>query len=210
MKFTIRHGVANAGDSGHSRAGVFPLPTGAVIAVADGTGEPAAAGKAAETALEFAKELADQQALRANYEVFQQHLAKMDAAIAADPDASETSLFVAAVSERGIAGYSVGTCRAWFISEHGAVELTERQVAEPLAGSGKAGLVPFAIQSAVGHVLVCSEGLWRHADQEQMLAIARGEDLSAATKSLLALPRLPSGGLHTDVAVILCQLESGE
>lgn len=210
MKITIRHGVAFAGDTGRSRAGVYPLPTGAVVALADGQDDVAKAARAAETVLQYAEQLAADVNLRANYQVFGAHLAKLDAEIRDNGDASEASMIIAAVSEKGIAGYSVGDCRAWFFNEHGAVEMTGKQQEKPMIGSGTAALTPFAIQSTIGTVLVCSDGLWRNAEHNQMLKIAGDPDIGQATKSLLALPRYPSGGLPDDVAVIICRLEADE
>jgi serine/threonine protein phosphatase PrpC len=207
MKISLRHGTAHAGGEGHTRAGVYALPAGAVVAIADGTGESAAGGVAAQTVLKYAEQLASDPALRANYQVYQEHLGKLDHEVQQNSDAAESSIIVSAISEKGIAGYSVGSCKAWFVNANGAVELTQRQQLSPLVGSGGAALTPFAIQSAVGTVVFCTEGLWRNADQEQMLKIATGEDLGDATKSLLALARYPSGGLSADVAVVLCRLE---
>lgn len=210
MKITLRHGTACAGSSCAARAGVFPLPAGAVIAVADGTGEPDAGGHAAEIVLKYAEQLANQPELRANYQSYQQHLSSMDQVIKADEPSAQASIIVSAISEKGIAGYSVGDCRAWFLHAQGELELTQKQLSEPLVGTGQAAMLPFAVQAALGTILFCSNGLWRNVEHQQMFQIARGEDLGAAAKSLLALPRYPGGGLPDDVAMVLCRIEQGE
>lgn len=210
MKITLRHGTACAGAECCARAGVYPLPAGAVVAVADGTGEPPVGGHAADIVLTYAEQLANQPGLRANYQSYQQHLSSLDAAIKSANQAAQASIIVAAISEKGIAGYSVGDCRAWFLHVQGELELTEKQLAEPLVGTGKAAMLPFAVQAALGTILFCSDGLWRNVEHQQMFQIARGDDLGAATKSLLALPRLPAGGLPEDVAVVLCRIEQDE
>ncbi len=57
------------------------------------------------------------------------------------------------------------------------------------------GLLP--INEAIGGR---SDGLLRHAKQQDIARIARGPDLATAARTLIELVRIPSGALEDDVA----------
>ncbi len=58
---------------------------------------------------------------------------------------------------------------------------------------------------ALGHrtLVVASDGLWRYARSAEIAAAARLPTLEEAAAALLALVRLPSGGLQDDVGIVL-------
>ncbi|MCX5741996.1 MAG: serine/threonine protein phosphatase [Proteobacteria bacterium] len=117
----------------------------------------------------------------------------------------QTTAIVLAVDAEGITGSSVGDSGAWLVGDE-VVDLTEGQLRKPLVGGGG---IPVAFATGpIGSatVLVASDGLFRHARQADIVRIARGPDLDAAARALIALVRLPSGGLQDDVAVVLCRV----
>ena len=76
---------------------------------------------------------------------------------------------------------------------------------KPLLGSGEA--VPVAFEAVLGDatLLLATDGLLKYAHRDRITALARGPDLEVAVHALTNLPRLRSGALPDDVAVILCR-----
>lgn len=210
MKITIRHGSAHAHGQPRAKAGVYALPHGAVVAIADGEGPRDCVAKAAERVLQYAEQLSKEPQLRSNHDAFERHLHELDKEIANSPEVAEVSMIIATVSNRGIVGYSVGDAKAWLLDEDVSSELTSGQLRAPLVGSGETLITPFALPATTGRILLCTQGLWDNAVEHQLLHIARSAQINQATRSLLALPRLPSGTLSADIALILCQMEPTE
>jgi len=103
-------------------------------------------------------------------------------------------------------GASAGDCGAWLIHE-GLDDLTDQQVRKPLVGSGSAMPVPFRKSIGSGTLLLASDGLFKYVRQKDITNLSLREDLDAAAQELTELPRLRSGEIPDDVAVILCRAE---
>lgn len=181
---------------GQDRAQVFTRPGGLVAVVADGAGASAAAAELVVEAVKKAGAAADWAAL----------LAEVDARLVRDGAGAQTTAVIVAISGGRISGASVGDSGAWVIDGDDVTDLTAGQQRKPLIGSGHARPVLFALESAAGRLLIASDGLLKYAAQRFVAEAASGPTLDGSADELLALPRLRSGQLPDDVAVILIAL----
>jgi hypothetical protein len=130
-------------------------------------------------------------------------LAQIDTAL--HLDAGECAMVLAQVFDGTVVGGSVGDCVAWIVGDRVVQELTATQERKPLLGSGTA--VPVAFEAPVDDstLLVASDGLWKYAPRVRIAQLARQPDLATAAREISELPRLRSGALPGDVAVLLCR-----
>jgi serine/threonine protein phosphatase PrpC len=176
-----------------------------ILAVADGSGGMSGGADAADRAVRLVTEYAHEKAA-GELEDWVSLIARIDATAA---DASgQCALVIAAVAEDAIVGASAGDCGAWLIAD-GVAELTGQQVRKPLVGSGSAAPVRFRSTLGRGTLLLASDGLLKYAPRKAIANAARRDDLDAAVRELTDLPRLRSGDLPDDVAVVLCRKHAG-
>jgi PPM family protein phosphatase len=189
----------HVGTAGQDRAVVIERPESLVIALADGAGGTGAGAEAAQAVIDAARTVSPSPSID-----WAALLASLDASPARLAH-GQTTAVVLTLSRAGISGASVGDSGAWLITPSDIVDLTESQYRKPLLGAG-ATHVPFS-SGALGAatLLVASDGLLRYAPPRAIADLARGRDLGAAARALVALVRLPSGGLPDDVSLILCR-----
>lgn len=197
--------VQSAAAQGQDRAAVIEHAGGLVLAVADGAGGVSGGARAAELALEMVRQFAASADHLLDAAAWCDRLGEIDRAVAADRAAGETDLVLAAVTNDGLAGASVGDSGAWLIDLGREDTLTARRRRKPLLGSGSAVATAFEDDPLDGTLLLASDGLLKYAPRERIIEVARGGDLHAAGQELADLPRLRSGALPDDVAVILCR-----
>jgi serine/threonine protein phosphatase PrpC len=123
------------------------------------------------------------------------------------PGQGQCALVVAAIVGPRIVGASAGDCGAWLITDS-INDLTERQVRKPLVGSGSAVAVPFEAELGAATLLLASDGLLKYAQRNQIAALARDADVERVAHQLAQLPRLRSGELQDDLAIIVCRRKS--
>lgn len=187
--------VARRGD-GQDHACVLPCEHGAVIAVADGAGGTSGGDRAAKAVVDAVVRVGSH---AYDWELL---LAQIDHD---QIGYGQTTAVVLWVTRDKIVGASAGDSGAWIVRGAEIEELTRDQVRKPLIGDG-AIVVPLAAGPLAGGTLVvASDGLWRFARREDIVRIAGGPDLEAATRALVDLVRLPSGELPDDVSVVLCR-----
>jgi serine/threonine protein phosphatase PrpC len=175
-----------------------------VLCVADGAGGRSGGAEAAEMAVAFIREHA---AELTNYDACAEVLRKMDAAIAHDPAAGETTCALAVVGSDGIFGASVGDSGIWLIPEAGNhLELTRAQQRKPFIGAGAAWPMPFTSLEAKGFLLLATDGLLKYTSAEQIVKTCREHPVEVAANRLIELVRYASGALPDDVTVILASL----
>ena len=116
-------------------------------------------------------------------------------------------MVVAAVRGARVVGASAGDCGAWIVTER-IDDLTERQVRKPLIGTGSAVPVPFEAGLGTGTLVLASDGLFKYARRNQIASLARDADIRRSAEQLARLPRLRSGELQDDVAIVLCRGEA--
>ena len=174
-----------------------------VLAVADGSGGMRGGAEAAERAIRLVTDQARRDAT-GDEEAWAAFIARLDAA--PGDQSGQCALVIAAIIEGMIMGASAGDCGAWLIHE-GLDDLTDQQVRKPLVGSGSAMPVPFRKSIGSGTLLLASDGLFKYVRQKDITNLSLREDLDAAAQELTELPRLRSGEIPDDVAVILCRAE---
>ena len=134
-------------------------------------------------------------------------LRKMDAIIANDQVAGETTCALAIITPEEIFGASTGDSGIWLIPEQGAhVDLTQAQQRKPFLGSGSAWPVPFQRPRCLGRLLLATDGLLKYASVDRILATCREPQIELAADRLVELVRYPSGALPDDVTLILNEL----
>ena len=188
------------------RAVVLDHPEGRVIVVADGVGGRSNGGRAADALVaSVTRRLPGQTSLH-RASVWHRLLEQADADVRADGGRGETTAVVAAVTPLGLAGAAVGDSEAWHVPPAGpAVVLAGRGRRKPSLGCGVAVPEAFAVESWGGTLLVATDGLFKYADPDRILATVRQADLAAAAALVAALPSSPGGTFPDDVAVVLCR-----
>ena len=185
---------------GQDRAQLFPRAGGLVAVVADGAGATAAGGAAADLVIEAVKKSgagADWAAV----------LQEVDARLVREGTGAQTTAVIVAIAGGRITGASVGDSGAWVIDGDDVLDLTAGQQRKPLLGRGNARPLAFTAATASGRALLASDGLLKYAAPRFVAEAASGPSLDACADQLLALPRLRSGQLPDDVAVILIALD---
>lgn len=193
----------NEAAAGASQDFVETLDLGGTViaALADGAGGIGGGAAAAQTAVRLALEAARRINPR-DASAWSAVLVEIDAELEAHPDAGETTLVVAAVWDRGIAGASVGDSGALLIRD-GVSDLTAGQHRRPLLGSGMAVSVPFAASGEGGVLLLASDGLLHYAPTEAIVKLVRDLEPEQAVRALVESVRLPSGALWDDTSVLM-------
>lgn len=172
-----------------------------LIVVADGVGGSPGGGEAADLALRRIlahPKYSDERDLTAL-------LATLDSELYEDAVAGETTIVVALVRDSGIIGASVGDSEALLVTPGGAIDLTVRQQRKPVLGSGVAVPMGFSHATRSGTLVMATDGLFKYTSQERISEQAREADLKVASKAILDLVRLKSGGLQDDIAIALCR-----
>lgn len=85
----------------------------------------------------------------------------------------------------------------------GIDDLTARQHRKLRLGSGKARPVSISRPRLDGTLLVATDGLFTYARPDRIADMASRDDLDRSASDLIQLVRLPSGGLHDDVGLVL-------
>jgi len=182
------------------RAAHFTTEFGGVVVVADGAGGTGRGALAAEAALA---------AVAANLELrsgdaWALVLGRVDQALGG----GETTAVVAAIVGDEIFGASVGDSGAWLIEMHGYHELTQGQRRKPLLGSGRATPVPFMARLGAATLLLATDGLLNYAPASRIAELVVSSELAGLAARLAELPRLRSGALPDDIAVVLARAGS--
>lgn len=195
MKFALRL------SGGQDRALVFARGGGLVAVVADGASGTAAADAVVE-AVRKSPAVVDWVALLSEVD------ARLSSATPREGAGAQTTAVVVAIAAGRISGASVGDSGVWIIDGDDVTDLTAGQQRKPLIGSGHARPVGFAAPAEGGRALLATDGLLKYAAQRFVAEAASGASLDACADQLLALPRLRSGQLPDDVAVILIALDA--
>lgn len=187
------------------RVAVFPVLDARVLVLADGAGGRAGGAEAADGLIRRVGDRA--RALVSGAVHPAELLREVDATLAADPAAGETTAVVPVVSAGTVRGASVGDSGAWLVSPGGVRDLTRSRIRKPMVGSGSACPVAFGPAALEGRLLLASDGLLEYAPPERILAAALPpHGLEQAARALIETVRYPSGALPDDVAVILCEV----
>lgn len=175
-----------------------------VLCVADGAGGRSGGTEAATMAVRLVRQ---NTSLLINAESCVEVLSKLDAAIAKDAVAGETTCALAVVTPEEIFGASVGDSGVWLIPANGNhLDLTHAQERKPFIGSGSAWPVSFQRPRQPGCLLLATDGLLKYTSAERINAACREHAAEVAAQRLIELVRYPSGALPDDVTVILSEI----
>jgi PPM family protein phosphatase len=200
-KFLVQAAIKVLPTSGQDRA--IALPTegrGYVVAVADGAGGTGGGAAAAERLIAVLTKMTE----KAPSTDWFAALCTFDDELSARPSGGQTTAVVAFVDHDRVVGASVGDSSAWLISATGeATDLTALQRRKPLLGSGEALPVEFEAERRGSRLLLATDGLTKYAPPARICSLVTKGTVVDALDALANCVRLPSGGLHDDVAVVL-------
>ena len=146
-------------------------------------------------------------AFMVNAESCAEVLRRVDAAIANDSIAGETTCALAVLTPDDIFGASAGDSGIWLIPEGTAhVDLTQAQQRKPFIGSGSAWPVSFRRPRQGGGLLLATDGLLKYTSAERIITTCREHLAEDVAERLVELVRYPSGALPDDVTAIFGQL----
>jgi hypothetical protein len=189
-------------------------PEAYLCAVADGQGGQSGGGPAARLACETFLRVAGQATLPElmSLPLWDDILAHVDRAVAADPLCGFTTLVTFCVARGGLSGASCGDSALVVAEpEQEPLVLTARQSKDPPVGSGAAVFVPFAIRlHPPWTVLAVTDGVWKYAGWETVLQAASGatgEDVGRSLRERAALRG--SGALQDDFTLVMLRGADG-
>jgi len=175
-----------------------------LLCVADGAGGLSGGAEAAIMATEF---LPQNSTPLANCEDCTELLRRMDAAIAGDSVAGETTCALAVITPDQIFGASVGDSGVWLIPPTGSlIDLTARQERKPFMGSGSARPIAFRHSRREGVLLLATDGLLKYTSAERIVEACRRHPAELAPQQLIDLVKYSSGRFPDDVTVILAKI----
>lgn len=189
MQAVVR--VLAASASGEDRALALPTEGGYLVSVADGAGGTGNGAAAADRLIAFISRLADRAVTADWFDA----LCSFDDELSGRLSGGETTGAVAFATAERIVGASVGDSAPWLISPVGEFrDLTANQRRKPLLGSGEALPVVFEAERGGGRLLLGSDGLFKYATAETIVALAARTSVAEAADALAHCVRLPSGG----------------
>jgi serine/threonine protein phosphatase PrpC len=196
---SFRHGSED-------RLAVQDVPGGLVVVVADGAGGMPGGGAAAELALKLVSDAVEYGTFdKFSSESWREVMIHLDAIVASDREAGETTMVVVAISDDcGVVGASVGDSGALVIGMDGTLkDLTESQHRKRRLGSGRA--LPVGFEGVLkGTLLVATDGILAFARLSTIVEVVLANDnLDEAATALVDRVRLPNGSLQDDVALML-------
>jgi serine/threonine protein phosphatase PrpC len=178
--------------------------TRTLLCVADGAGGLSGGLEAAIMATEFLRRNFSQ---LANSEDCAELLRRMDAAIAKDSHAGETTVASAIVTPNEIFGASVGDSGVWLIPPNASlIDLSAGQQRKPFIGSGSAWPVAFHRPKSDGVLLLATDGLLKYTSADRIIETCRRNPTELAPQQLIDLVKYPSGRFPDDVTLILAKI----
>jgi serine/threonine protein phosphatase PrpC len=118
----------------------------------------------------------------------------------------ETTGVLVVVGHDGLIGVSAGDSEAWLVTASLVDDLTGTQSRARL-GSGRAAPVSFRRPLIEGTLVIATDGLFRYASADAIVAAVRtAVDVDSAARHLASLVRMPSGAYQDDVALVVVRL----
>lgn len=174
-----------------------------VLCVADGAGGLSGGAEAASLAVELLPQYASR---LVNSAACAELMKELDASIAKDLIAGETTCALAVLTSEEIFGASVGDSGIWLIPKNGGLlNLTLTQPRKPFIGSGTTRPAPFRRAREAGTLLLATDGLLKYSSADRIATVCRQHSPEVAGQRLIELVRYSSGALPDDVTLILAQ-----
>lgn len=197
VRWVIREAAAE--DRSQDRVEVFEVDGGTIVVLADGAGGMAGGEVAASLVVDAFRGASAFDVMGI--------LESLDMRVRAEPRAGETTAVVLATMGDALWGGSAGDSEAWLLHSHHneEQELTRHQNRKRF-GSGRVRVQSFsATSSRETRLLVGSDGLFKYAAYDATRTAARLADLTLAADALLQCVRMPSGGFHDDMSLLLAE-----
>jgi serine/threonine protein phosphatase PrpC len=121
--------------------------------------------------------------------------------------AGETTGVAVALTAVELVGVSAGDSEAWVVDGTSIDELTSGQEKHRL-GSGRAVPTPFRRARLDGTLVVATDGLFKYASADRIVAVVNGSPFADVARALTELVRLPSGSFQDDVGVVVVRAAS--
>lgn len=119
----------------------------------------------------------------------------------------QSTAVVLTVTPLRIVGACVGDSHAWWYPAGApSAHLSANAPRKPLLGSGDAAPRGFSHEAGTGRLVLASDGLFRYAAAARIEAAVRGGTAREAAEALLALVRLPAGGLQDDLGLAVVDI----
>lgn len=176
-----------------------------VALVADGAGGPGGGREAADAVVAHVEALRPRrhEVLEPSY--WERALERLDAELARDEGAGETSATLVALVGASLAGASCGDSAAHLFQRDAFLELSAGQPRKPRIGSGNARASGFGPERFEGTLVLASDGLLAHAPFRAIWDAALLPDLRTASTAMASLPRLASGAWPDDLSILLAR-----
>jgi serine/threonine protein phosphatase PrpC len=193
---------ASARTGPEDRAEVFEHEGALIVVVADGAGGVVGGSVASDAVrnairARIAKRPFDPYDTRA----WSEALTATDTDLAGSKNGGETTAIVVVVGPYGVVGVSAGDSEAWVVSRR-ADRLTDKQDRARL-GTGRCQPTPFHRRALEGVLVVATDGLFKHAPSDAIIACCTAPDVSDVANRLVGLPKLRSGTYPDDVALVV-------
>lgn len=202
LDFEFATAAAAAGRRSEDRAEVFAHDGTLIVVVADGAGG-VAGGAAASDAIVRAVQAKSAGSPLDSFDVraWSDVLVTADAELARSRDAGETTAVVIVVGPHGVLGVSAGDSEAWVVGPR-ADRLTAQQD-RARVGTGRCRPTAFHRPQLGGVLVVATDGLFKYARSDAILAACAAADVSTLAERLVDLPKLRSGAYPDDLAVVV-------
>ena len=193
--------TAGSGKRNDDRVAVFEHGNALVVVVADGAGGMAGGSNAADAVVGAARSAVGDGCDLASATTWTRLMVSLDEELAL-AFAGETTAIVVVVGPTGIMGASVGDSAAWIVDENTIDELTAGQTKKRI-GSGRAAPVAFFRPAFRGVLVAGTDGLFNYASRADIVDATRTGTPAEQAERLCQLVRLPSGGYHDDIGVVV-------
>ena len=194
--------VERGGAELQDRAEIFQSGDRTILAIADGAGGVGGSAAAAEALIYNVMESCSQLLTPGHCHRL---LLQVDTVLAGG-GSGETTGIIAVITPEIIFGATVGDSGARIYHSNVETFLTAGGPLKPLLGSGEARVMEFGTLLE-GTLVVATDGLWKYASSVNISAKIETVTPENLAAELVNLPRLRSGSLPDDIAVVTCRIK---
>ena len=122
--------------------------------------------------------------------------------------AGETTGVAVALTAVELVGVSAGDGQRGVGRRRDLDRRTDERPGEARLGSGRAVPTPFRRARLDGTLVVATDGLFKYASADRIVAVVNGSPFADVARALTELVRLPSGSFQDDVGVVVVRAAS--